>query len=113
MAKTLGNAKGGNSDVFNECSGTLSVWRNPFIRFLCANQRYEYIAGNEAAPGDPNRRAPNDPTKYQPYAGDTIGEDWADAVAYTVYPEYGTKVKFRAVGPIRKAYVEVLMGLIP
>jgi hypothetical protein len=95
MALQLGNAKYGN-DVLFQC---LLGPADPSLRFACAFSNWEYDATNEPAPGDLTR----------PYASFTFTEDWAEAVAYTVYPEYGKTMKYNEIGPIRKIFVEMMM----
>jgi hypothetical protein len=51
-------------------------------RYICVNERWQYIEANEAAPG---RRGDQ-------YSRVGFTEDWAEAVAYTVYPQYGQTV---------------------
>jgi hypothetical protein len=63
-----------------------------------SNWQYDGI-NNEPAPGK----------QTNPYAHFSLTEDWAEAVAYTTYPEYGQFMKYREIGPIRKIFVEMMM----
>jgi hypothetical protein len=97
MALHLENVTSGNKDKLFAC---LYKPADPIIRFGCAMQYWQYDPANEPAPGDP----------INPYAHFTLAEDWAEAVAYTVYPEYGESIKnFNKIGPIRKIYTEMLL----
>lgn len=96
MAAHLGNVTKGNENNFFNCLYTLP---DPIPRFFCAMDYWKYDGiNNEPAPGD-----------TKPYARFSLTEDWAEAVAYTTYPEYGQSMNYREVGPIRKIYVEMMM----
>jgi RHS repeat-associated protein len=99
MATYLGNSNG--VDLLSAC-GDSGMPADPIMLFACAMKYWHYLDSNEPAPGNPNG----------PYAATSLAEDWAEAVAYTVYPEFGIKVKYRPIGPIRKTYVEVAMRAI-
>jgi len=66
----------------------------------CAMDYWQYDPANEVAPGDPSK----------PYAATSITEDWAEAVAYTVYPEYGISQGYNEIRFIRKTYVEMMIA---
>jgi hypothetical protein len=62
---------------------------------------WQYDPANEVAPGNPNDL----------YATYSITEDWAEAVAYTVYPQYGqSQSGFYEIQFIRKTYVEMMIA---
>jgi hypothetical protein len=99
MATTLNNVKPGHNEDLANCLFDVRS-RNIFLRWKCAMDYWQYDPTNEAAPGDPN----------DPYANETITEDWAEAVAYTVYPEYGQSEQgYLEIGLIRKTYVEIMI----
>ena len=106
MAIMLGN---GDVDGLEYC---VASFKDVRTRFACAiawpkgNSEYGYWEYNETierAPGQANSQ----------YARFTLAEDWAEAVAYTAYPEYGQSRGHLAVLDIRKNYVGVMMALIP
>jgi hypothetical protein len=102
MANQLGNAKAGHNEDLFGCLFQIGS-SNPAIRFNCAMKYWEYNSANEAAPGNPNDL----------YASYSITEDWAEAVANKVFPEYGdSRANWRRIGPIRKIYVEMMMNNI-
>jgi hypothetical protein len=63
---------------------------------------WQYNPANEAAPGDPNG----------PYASESITEDWAEAVAYTAYPQYGQSQRYNDIQFVRRTYVEMMIDSI-
>ena len=96
MALLLGNTKHGNDALF-DC---LLTPADPTLRFACAMMdNWEYDATNEPAPGN----------QTNTYAHFSLAEDWAEAVAYATYPEYGQWMKYREIGLKRSLYVEMIM----
>ena len=109
MAIILGNGRNGDVTGLEYCR---SLPNDPIIRFGCAmfwplgNSEYGYWVYNESI-----ERAPGDAGNQ--YARVSLAEDWADSVAYTVYPEYGISRGHLPILDIRKNYVGVMMSLIP
>lgn len=101
MALQLGNTKHGINVLQNCLTGPA----DPMLRFLCAVTNWEYKDVNEPAPGEVGNQ----------YARTSLAEDWAEAVAYSAYPEYGAQFgnAFLKIGPIRKIYVEMMINNLP
>jgi hypothetical protein len=101
MALQLGNTKYGDNFLLNCLYGPAE----PRLRFLCAISNWQYNEANEPAPGEIGDQ----------YARTSFSEDWAEAVAYTVYPEYGAQYgnAYFKIGPIRKIFVEMMMNNLP
>ncbi len=60
---------------------------------------YDVHKGQEPPPGDPNL--------YENYAGTNAREDWAEAFANYIYPNYYKNFKgYKLIGPIRRQYVQ-------
>ena len=110
MAILLGNGRNGDVSGLEYCKWAS---QDAVGRFACAMflptgnpgeyGYWEYNELIEPAPG----------TKGAQNARMTIAEDWADAVAYSVYPEYGISEGHIAIGELRRNYVGVMMSLIP
>ena len=98
MAKFLGNAKNGNVNSLSLCMDYSIISQ----RYRCATSNWQYIETNEIAPGQPGGQ----------YARHNFTEDWAEAVAYTVYPQYGRTRNYLPLLDKRKTYVTVWMSLI-
>ena len=68
---------------------------------------YDIFAGKESPPGDPD----------DPYAGSFLWEDWPEAFATYVYPDYYDKYvtshKYKLLGTLRRQYVEERINAIP
>jgi hypothetical protein len=101
MAMHLGNTRYGNDFLLSCIHGPA----NSALRFICASSNWQYMDSNEPAPGEIGDQ----------YARVSLAEDWAEAVAYTVYPEYGAQFgnAFHQIGPIRKIYVETVINQLP
>ena len=74
-----------------------------FSRCIC---QFDIRAGKETPPGDPNRPG-------GPYAGENPREDWAEAFANYVYPDYYQGLHNDPLRPLRRQYVEDQIKSIP
>jgi hypothetical protein len=64
---------------------------------------FEIDAGREDAPGDYSTRDVNRDTLY---AASNALEDWAEAFANVIYPDYYPSIGYKPIGPLRKQFVE-------
>jgi len=104
MAALLHNAKPGhNEDLFNCLFIPITNLKLIEARLACAMMYFQYDPANERAPGAQVPYVARSDTTFP------VLEDWADAVAYTVYPEYGVNRKHNEVRFIRKTYVEMMI----
>jgi RHS repeat-associated protein len=99
MATQLNNAKPGHNEGLFQCLFNIGT-SNLALRWKCAMDYWQYDSANEVAPGK----------QSGPYAATSITEDWAEAVAYTVYPQYGqSQTGFNEIQFIRKTFVEMMI----
>jgi len=101
MANLLGNMK---QDDYQKCISRFTVIGS----FICGRKSYTYNPANEIAPG------------YQPnlYADNSFAEDWAEAFASTIFPQYwgnlaANNSDYETIGFKRETYVNVILSLYP